>query len=434
VTGSKHPSVSVIMPYYNGRKFVREAVQSILNQTYEKIEIVVVDDASSDEKDAEYIARLADEFGFVLIKHLTNEGIGRSMADAFEASHGDLIAELSQDDLYKPQKIEREVAELLSKDLDAVYVAGDILYEDGGRVAPRNTAKVRQIIESGAAVDRLRLKNLPCISIQGLLAKRTVFENDVVPIWRDYLLDDWPVNIRLFERYRVGFIEEALWTSRSHAHNTSRNIWKWLGPQIEVAARMSPEHLRTEGVGSRLASMARRLCKQNGSREEITRLAFAGLMLTESREQHTKAARVLDKIPTESKQAVAGSKIELLENILQSAQEETKPDESADMDWKNLGKKIAEIVSNHEGSARLNEIGKTFLLLAENILSMSEPPSQAVQAALAALMLMSNAQDETRAARLLRSVSAENGRRVIGQRTRILRVRSRPTLKSLFRR
>ena len=433
MTGNKRPLVSVIMPYYNGRRFVREAIESLLSQTYENIEIAVVNDASPDKEDSDYIGKLADEFGFKLIEHLVNEGIGQTMADAVEASSGDFIAELSQDDLYKPEKIERQIDELTKNELDAVYTAGDVLYQDSGEVKSRNTAKTKEIIESGAAAEKLRLQNLPCISIQGLLAKRSVFEKDIVPIWREYLLDDWPVNIRLFERYKVGFIEDPLWRSRAHGLNTSVNIWKWLGPQIEVAARMAPEHLKAEAVGNRLSSMARRLYKQRGKRQEIVRLAFAGLMLTESRQQYTKATRVLDKIHSGQRKAIAGSKAELIQSILGSPQQENNQRLSTGMDWKNLGKNIAGIVSAHEGDRKAHEIGRVFSSLAGNIQAKGGSPSQVIRVALAALMLMSDRHDEIIAASLMRSVPVEDRNGLISRKKRILRVRSRPTLKSIFR-
>ena len=421
------------MPYYNGRRFVRDALQSLLSQTYGNIEIVVVNDASPDKEDCDYIGKLSDEIGFRLVEHSTNKGIGQTMADAVEASSGDFIAELSQDDLYKAEKIERQMDELTKKELDAVYAAGDVLYQDSGELKSRNTAKTKRIIEAGVAAERLRVQNLPCISMQGLLAKRSVFERDIIPIWREYLLDDWPVNIRLFERYKVGFIEDPLWTSRAHGRNTSEKIWKWLGPQIEVVARMAPEHLKAEGVGNRLSSMARRLCKQGGSSEEIIRLAFAGLMLTESRQQYKKAARVLDKVPFKERKAIAGSKAELLQSILRPAQEEAKRQRSTGTDWKNLGRNIAEILSTHEGGRKLNEIARVFSSLAGNILSEDGSPRQVVRVALASLMLMYDRQDEMTTVSLLRSVPAEDKNGLVSRKKRILRARSRLTLKSLFR-
>ena len=180
MSGSDLPLVSVLMPYYNGREFISDAVESVLNQTYGNIEIIIVDDASPREADSEYMEKFSADKGIRLIKHTVNKGIGESLADAYAASAGEYVAELSQDDLYKPEKIERQLKELVDKNLDAVYAAGDIVYRNSGRRAKRNTVKTMSIIESGNAPERLRLQNLDCLSLQGLLAKRSVFEDDIV--------------------------------------------------------------------------------------------------------------------------------------------------------------------------------------------------------------------------------------------------------------
>jgi glycosyltransferase involved in cell wall biosynthesis len=420
------------MPYYNGRKFVSDAIQSVLSQTYKNIEIIVVNDASPDRQDCEYIQELADEFGFKLIAHSRNEGIGRTLADAFEASRGEFIAELSQDDLYKPEKIEKQINELTSKKLDVVYTAGDVLYQSTGKIESRSTAKAKKTIESGAAAEILKRQNLSSISIQGLLAKRCVFEKDVVPIWRDYLLDDWPVNIRLFERYRVGFIEEPLWTGRAHTRNTSRNIWKWLGPQIEVVARMAQEHLKVEGIGNRLISMARRLHKQNGNKEDIICLAFAGLMLVDSPDQYKKGVRVLDKIPRRDKKAITSSKLRLLESARGPAQQKNQPEGTGSIDWKDIGREIADAVGTYQGNERLQEMGKVFSSLADSILLQNQSQDIAGKTAIAALMLIHDVQDETRIAATLRSLPAECKERLIKEKCLVLKVGNRLSLKSLI--
>jgi len=432
MTGSNDPLVSIIMPYYNGREFVRQAVQSVLSQTYKNIEIIVVNDASPDNEDSEYIEKLSREVGFKLLTHETNKGIGQTLADAFEASSGDFVGGLSQDDLYKPEKIEKQINELTSKKLDAVYAAGDVLYQNTGKVESRNTAKTKKIIESGAAAEILKRQNLSCISIQGLLAKQCVFEKDIVPIWREYLLDDWPVNIRLFERYKVGFIEEPLWTGRAHTRNTSHNVWKWLGPQIEVVARMAQEHLKAEGIGNRLISMARRLRKQDGNKEDIICLAFAGLMLIDSPDQYKKGARVLDKIPRRDKKTITSSKLRLLESAGGPAQEEILPERAGSIDWKDVGREIANVVSTYQGSERLQEMGKVFSSLANNILLQNQSQDIAVKTAIAGLMLIHNVQDQTRIIDTLRSVPPECKERLIKEKCRVLKVGNRLSLKSLM--
>lgn len=433
MTGTEHPLVSVIISYYNGRKYIKEAIQSLLDQTYTNIEIVMVNDASPDKQDSEYIENLSEEIGFKLITHTINKGIGQTLVDAVNASSGEYIAELSQDDLYKPEKIERQIKELTSKNLDAVYTVGDVLYQNSGKVKGRSTAKTKKIIESGAATESLKFQNLSCLSIQGLLAKRSVFEKDIVPIWRDYLLDDWPVNIRLFEQYKVGFIDVPLWIGRTHTQSTSRNIWKWLGPQIEVVARMAQEYLKAEAIGSRLTSMARRLQKQNGDKKDIISLAFAGLMLTDLPEQYKKAARVLDKVSSKAKNAITKSKLRLLENADAYVQEKSVSRRTGSIHWKDLGKEIANIISTHESSKRLPGIGKVFSSLASNILLESQSQDTAVKFAIAALILVDNIQDEMQIVDMLRFVPVECKTGLIKEKCRLLKVKSRLSFKSLLR-
>ena len=424
MTGTDLPLVSVIMPYYNGRKYIDCAIRSVLDQTYKNIEIIVVDDASPDPQDVEYIKDLSKQLGFTLITHQTNKGIARTMADAAVASTGQYIAELSQDDFYKPQKIARQLNELTTKKLDAVYALGDTLDEQTGQLTDRDYAKTKKIIDSGRASDALKLQNLPCISIQGLMAKRSVFENDIVPIWNDFLLDDWPVNIRLFDKYNVAFIDTPLWTARSHPFQTSHDRWKWLGPQIEVIARMIPYNIKAEGIGNRLASMARRLQKQNKDSSAVIRFSFAGLILADSPDQQKKASRVLSKVPSKQKKQILAPLLGL----------SAFPDEhdwqtTLTTDWQNLGKNIA-AASALKDSERLNAVSQNFASLASGLLPNDSTSADAIRFALAALVLTGDPQQISLITQLLLSSQHD---KLIKQKVQLLKTKSRKSLRLLWR-
>lgn len=436
MTGNNCPLVSVIIPYYNGRRFIREALQSVLNQTYPRIEIIVVDDASPNSEDAACIKQLSDEMGFKLIIHASNEGIAHTMADAAEASQGEYIAELSQDDFYKPQKIEKQMEELTAKKLNAVYAVGDILDQTSGCIRTRDSKKTRQIIQSGRAGDYLKSRNLVSISLQGLLAEREVFEKDIIPIWRDFLLDDWPVNARLFEKYRVGFIEEPLWTGRGHDTNTSRNIWKWVGPQIEVVARLAPDSSKAEAVGNRIGSTARRLLKQKGSTKEIIRLAAASLMLTDSPEQYKKASRVLEKISSKDRKAVLDPKCRILEEAIDSPCEKIPFLENTHKtDWNSLGKEIAEVIKACRETERISEIGRVFSHLASCILrkAKSEDFDNAAKIALGGFLFVEGKEEENDMVRMIRSIPAERSRQLVKNKIKILKSKRGFSIKSFLK-
>ncbi|HOK95978.1 MAG TPA: glycosyltransferase family 2 protein [Anaerohalosphaeraceae bacterium] len=435
MTGNNTPLVSVLVPYYNGRRYIREAIFSILNQTYPNIEIIVVDDASPNHDESDYIRKFAVEMGINLLVHSENKGIGPTLADAFEVTCGEFITGLSQDDLYKPEKIEKQVRYLEENNLDAVYAVGDILQQTTGRLYQRDTTKTSQFIRSGKAAHFLKLQNLYGISLQGLLAKRSVFEKDIIPIWRDFLLDDWPVHIRLFEKYKVGFMEEPLWTGRSHETNTSRHIWKWFGPQIEVAARMAPMDLKAEAVGGRIGSMARRMLKQNDNTHAIIRLALGTLMLTESPEQHKKAFRVLDKLTPRDKNHIIKTKCQRLKESLNGLSSPSVQSFcTKTITWDNLGKEIAAVTAAGDPINRIGEIGKIFIRLAKECLSegTNGQTELAVRTALAGIIMVEAGEDENSGTKILSSCASGGIRQLISRKIKLMKSQSGFNLKSVF--
>lgn len=100
-----NPLVSVIIPTYNRSHVICKAIESVLHQTYENIELIVVDDGSTDDTPS----RLAvyDDKICVLLQDNTGPSIARN--HGVEASHGEILAFLDSDDLWLPTKIEQQV-------------------------------------------------------------------------------------------------------------------------------------------------------------------------------------------------------------------------------------------------------------------------------------------------------------------------------------
>ena len=101
--------VSVIMPAYNSAKYIKESIKSVLNQTYKLIELIIVDDCSAD-KTVELIenARKTDN-RIYLFKQESNFGTGAARNLAVENARGEFIAFLDSDDLWEPEKLEKQV-------------------------------------------------------------------------------------------------------------------------------------------------------------------------------------------------------------------------------------------------------------------------------------------------------------------------------------
>jgi len=105
------PRVSVIMPAYNVEPYVAEAVQSVLAQTFEDLEVVVVDDGSTDGT-ADTVAAIAAREPRVRLVRQPNRGLAGARNTAMRMARGDLFALLDSDDLWEPEFLAEQVAML----------------------------------------------------------------------------------------------------------------------------------------------------------------------------------------------------------------------------------------------------------------------------------------------------------------------------------
>jgi len=138
--------VSVIIPCYNAERWIDEAIQSALNQTYSPVEVIVVDDGSSDgswKKIQEFGSRVIAETG-------PNRGGSAARNRGFVLSRGDYIQFLDADDYLLPKKIPRQVAFLEASGADVVY--GDWRHE---HFLPDGSSQLEEIAVSGAQEDVL---------------------------------------------------------------------------------------------------------------------------------------------------------------------------------------------------------------------------------------------------------------------------------------
>ena len=103
-----NPVVSAIVPSYNHEAYIEECILSIVNQTYQNIELIVIDDGSKD-RSREILERLQKQYDFVLVFQ-ENQGVSKTLNKAIrQYAHGKYIACLASDDFIMPDKIERQV-------------------------------------------------------------------------------------------------------------------------------------------------------------------------------------------------------------------------------------------------------------------------------------------------------------------------------------
>ncbi len=124
-----NPLVSIIIPVYNGENYVKEAIDSALNQTYKNIEIIVVNDGSTD-KTHEIIKSYKDKIKYIKKK---NGGVASALNTAIKSMKGEYFSWLSHDDMYYKTKIEDQI-KYLAKEKDKniiLYSDNDVMDKDG---------------------------------------------------------------------------------------------------------------------------------------------------------------------------------------------------------------------------------------------------------------------------------------------------------------
>lgn len=125
------PLVSVIIPCYNSAEHIEETLESVRAQTMPDLEMLVVDDCSSDGS-VEVVQRVAARDSRVrLLRQPTNQGVARARNRALDQARGRYIAYLDSDDLWVPEKLERQIAFMAERGIGACFTSYETIEQDG---------------------------------------------------------------------------------------------------------------------------------------------------------------------------------------------------------------------------------------------------------------------------------------------------------------
>ena len=127
--GIKTPKISVRIPAYNHEKYIRECLDSVLNQTFQNFEIVITDDGSTD-RTADIIREYNDP-RIKLVVFENNQGSASAIANALQRASGEYVANICSDDMWELDKLEKQVYFLENNpDIDAVFTRVQLIDED----------------------------------------------------------------------------------------------------------------------------------------------------------------------------------------------------------------------------------------------------------------------------------------------------------------
>ncbi len=219
---SFNPLVSIIIPVFNGQNYLKEAIDSALAQTYDNIEIIVVNDGSTDR--TEEIAKSYSK----KIKYYkkNNGGVSSALNLAIEKSNGKYISWLSHDDVYYPEKIEKQInllSELIGHSREnTVLLSNYSLINDKSELM--FVQQFQEIHEEKKLNNPLYLLTNGLIHGCTLLLPKKIFEennkfDESLKATQDY--DLW---FDVFPKYNIFFMKDVLVKSRCHQDQGSKKI------------------------------------------------------------------------------------------------------------------------------------------------------------------------------------------------------------------
>ena len=241
------PLISVLIPAYNHERYITQTIMSIIDQSYENLELIIIDDGSSDNtwhiiKSLE--KRCLDRFIAVKLITQTNQCICATLNTLIDLANGKYIYLIASDDLAKPNSIETLYTKL-ERDSNFVTAVGDseIIDENSNKIA-WDIAQNPVDIDKGyttfwqyfvAKHPRLKVidKNLDLFGAYKTLLKGNYVPNGCL-IRSDALknighftnkapLEDWYMHLQLSKIGKYHFIDEVLFSYRWHSNNTIKN-------------------------------------------------------------------------------------------------------------------------------------------------------------------------------------------------------------------
>ena len=196
--------VSVILPLYNRAESIVGAINSVLEQSYRNLELIVVDDASTDQS-IELVEAISDP-RIRLLRHETNQGAAAARNTGIEAAKGGYVAFQDSDDEWLPEKLDKQMQVFLAapEGVGAVYCGfvrmgeREPAYIPGPEVRVRNGNISRELLHGNF------------VSTQTLVVRRKCFRSDGM-FWAELpRFQDWELVLRLADEWEFLIVDEPL--------------------------------------------------------------------------------------------------------------------------------------------------------------------------------------------------------------------------------
>ncbi len=234
--GKNNPIVSVIMPVYNGEKFLAEAIESILEQTFSNFEFIILNDGSSDLSEKIILSYLEKDKRIKYFPSTKNKGLIFQLNKGIKNAKGKYVARMDADDISFPDRFEKQVGFLKSNPKIALL---------GGQCIRINTeGKKIGISNLPCSEDEINAWNIflcpfvhPSIFVRLDIIQEYKYDEQVA-------VEDYYLWSRILEKHKGRNLEEPILFYREHLDNTSTKKNEWYHNTIHFIYRKNLENIQ----------------------------------------------------------------------------------------------------------------------------------------------------------------------------------------------
>jgi glycosyltransferase involved in cell wall biosynthesis len=217
----KH-SVAVIIPCYNSSKYIQKTIESVLNQDYENLEVIAIDDGSTDET-RKVLERYLPKIRILSHPNNANLGEAASVILGITQSKAGLIAFLDHDDIWYPNKVKEQV-KIFQKcsDVGLVYTNGYVIDESDNILYKLFPDDFQEENIPGKILLKCYIRTSSCVML-----KREIFEQ-IGSFQTGICIVDHDIWVRMSEVAKFHYIPDVLTAYRKHRYQTSlkRKMWE----------------------------------------------------------------------------------------------------------------------------------------------------------------------------------------------------------------
>jgi len=208
--------VSIIIPVYNGEKYISDTIQSVIDQTYKNWELIIVDDGSTDNT-----AEIVKQFNDSRISYIkkNNTGVSDTRNVGAMISKGEILSFLDADDIWLPENLEKKVEKLINEPKCVLLYSSMFLWDE--RENYKNCSIIKKIFYN--EWEKFRNLMTPAIPSSAIIKRNCFFEAGMFDT-NISTSADFDLAIRLRELGEFGYLDEPLVLYRSHPSQMHNNI------------------------------------------------------------------------------------------------------------------------------------------------------------------------------------------------------------------